>query len=109
MAGSMSDITDRKAAEQQLQFDAFHDPLTGLSNRAYLNERIAHVIKYAERRSAYRFAVLFLDLDEFKVVNDRFGHNVGDKFLKEVAQRLESHTGGHPGGRACPGKLVRCI
>lgn len=92
MAGSLTDITDRKEAEQQLQFDAFHDPLTGLSNRAYLNERLAHIIKYAERRSYYRFAVLFLDLDEFKVVNDRFGHSVGDRFLKEVARRLESHT-----------------
>ena len=90
MAGSLTDITERKMAEQQLHFDAFHDPLTGLSNRAYFMERLTHVIRIAKRKRDYRFAVLFLDLDEFKVVNDRYGHDVGDRFLKEVASRLSS-------------------
>ena len=90
MAGSLTDITERKKAEQQLHFDAFHDPLTSLSNRAYFMERLAHVIRIAKRKKDYRFAVLFLDLDEFKVVNDRYGHDVGDRLLKVVASRLLS-------------------
>lgn len=90
LAGSLTDITDRKKAEAQLLFGAFHDLLTGLSNRAFLIERLTHVINYGERDPDYRFAVLFLDLDDFKVVNDTFGHGVGDKLLIEVAKRLGS-------------------
>ena len=90
MAGSQSDITSRKAAEERLLHDAFHDPLTGLPNRALFMDRLGMAIVHAKRRLSYTFAVLFIDLDRFKNVNDSLGHSVGDELLIAVARRLES-------------------
>lgn len=83
----LSDITKRKEAEEQVKQFAFYDALTQLPNRRKLLERLEHSISVS-LRSAGRFAVLMLDLDKFKVVNDRFGHLVGDELLQHVADRL---------------------
>lgn len=83
------DITDRKKVEAQLVHEAFHDPLTGLPNRALFTDRLAHAIRRAEREPLRRYAVLFLDVDRFKVVNDSLGHAAGDRLLLEVAERLK--------------------
>ncbi len=84
------DITQRKLAEEQLLHDAFHDALTGLPNRALFTDRLEHALRLAKRRKDYLFAVLFLDLDRFKVVNDSLGHAIGDQLLVSIARRLET-------------------
>lgn len=83
------DITERKHMEKQLLHDALHDSLTGLPNRALFMDRLDHELKRAKTNPDYVFAVLFLDLDRFKVVNDSAGHLVGDQLLVEIARRLE--------------------
>jgi len=83
----LSDISERKAAEEQLRHIALHDPLTGLANRVLFNDRLEQAIKLAARNNT-QFALLFLDLDKFKPVNDQFGHKIGDKLLQSVADRL---------------------
>lgn len=87
MAGSVSDITERKIREARIQFLAFHDDLTGLPNRVLLTERVSQALAQAALQQ-HRVAVLFIDLDRFKDINDTLGHNVGDQLLKSVAQRL---------------------
>jgi diguanylate cyclase (GGDEF)-like protein len=82
-----SDITERKQHEQWLAHIAFHDPLTRLPNRRLLEDRLEQNITQAQRNST-SLAVLYLDLDGFKPVNDSLGHDIGDKLLCEVAQRL---------------------
>ncbi len=89
MAGSQSDITQRKAAEYRLQHDAFHDSLTGLPNRALLLDRLGQAVARTRRRPDSRFGVLFLDVDGFKHVNDSLGHQVGDQLLIAISRRLE--------------------
>lgn len=88
MAGSQTDITERRAAEQQLLHDAFHDHLTGLPNRALFLDRVGSSLARAKRHPGQQFAVLFFDLDRFKVINDSLGHVVGDQVLVAVAERL---------------------
>jgi diguanylate cyclase (GGDEF)-like protein/PAS domain S-box-containing protein len=89
MAGSQTDITDRKHAEARLLHEAMHDTLTGLPNRSYFLDLVGSSLRRARRESSYRFAVLFVDLDRFKVVNDSLGHVFGDELLIAVARRLE--------------------
>jgi diguanylate cyclase (GGDEF)-like protein/PAS domain S-box-containing protein len=81
------DISERKAFEEQLEHQAFHDPVTQLANRALLNERVRHALARA-RRDSTELAVIFLDLDDFKTINDSLGHAAGDRVLLEVAKRL---------------------
>ena len=87
--GVLSDITDRKRAEQELRYLANYDTLTGLPNRTLLGERLGHAIIRA-RRTARKVAVLFLDLDRFKHVNDSMGHAAGDRMLKAAGARLRA-------------------
>jgi diguanylate cyclase (GGDEF)-like protein/PAS domain S-box-containing protein len=89
VAGSLTDITERKRTEAQLLHDAFHDALTGMPNRALFMDRLERLLKHAQRRSNYAFAVLFLDLDRFKIINDGLGHLVGDELLQSTALRLD--------------------
>jgi diguanylate cyclase (GGDEF)-like protein/PAS domain S-box-containing protein len=91
MAGSQSDITARKRAEEKLQHDALHDDLTGLANRVLFMDRLACALAEVERSPSSQFAVLFFDLDRFKNVNDSLGHPLGDKLLRGIARRLEHY------------------
>ncbi|MBL0140970.1 MAG: EAL domain-containing protein [Betaproteobacteria bacterium] len=81
------DVTERKVIQQRIQHLAYHDNLTGLPNRGLLQDRLAHSIARAER-GGRKVAVLFIDLDNFKNINDTLGHDVGDELLRQVAQRL---------------------
>jgi len=85
--GIVRDITERKRAQEQLEFMSNFDPLTGLPNRALLRDRMEHAIKQAHR-DGHLVALMFLDLDRFKTINDSLGHSAGDQLLKTVAGRL---------------------
>lgn len=98
-----SDITERKQYEEMITFQAFHDALTGLPNRVLFLDRLEQALVQAKRSKIRRPAVMFLDLDRFKQINDVFGHDAGDTLLREVAQRLrncvrESDTVARMGG-----------
>jgi diguanylate cyclase (GGDEF)-like protein/PAS domain S-box-containing protein len=90
IAGSQTDITDHKTAEAQLSHNAFYDTLTGLPNRALFLDRLEKTIARAKRDEEYTFAVLFLDIDRFKKINDSLGHLPGDQLLIEAARRFET-------------------
>lgn len=88
---TITDINGLKQAQELIIHNALHDPLTNLPNRTLLIERLELAIWQAERSESYHYAVLFLDLDRFKVVNDSLGHLVGDQLLKTIAQKLETN------------------
>ncbi len=87
LEGTGQDVTERKAAEERIQFLAYHDPLTALPNRLLLEDRLTQALANAQRREE-RVAVLWLDLDNFKTVNDSLGHAVGDLLLRQIEERL---------------------
>lgn len=87
--GTARDISERKKAEEVTNFQAYHDLLTHLPNRALLKDRLSLAITHAQRNKR-KLATMFLDLDRFKLVNDTLGHNMGDRLLKAVASRLQS-------------------
>lgn len=93
--GSHKDITLQKAAEHQLVHDALHDNLTGLANRALFFDRLAFFIERAKRVKGYKYAVVFLDLDRFKVINDSLGHLFGDQLLIQIAEILKKNMRGN--------------
>ena len=87
--GTIIDISERKAAQEQVEYQAYHDVLTGLPNRLLFRDRISVALAHA-RRARRAVAVMFLDLDHFKLVNDTLGHTVGDGLLQAAAARLVS-------------------
>ncbi|HPR64448.1 MAG TPA: EAL domain-containing protein [Thermoanaerobaculia bacterium] len=103
MAGSQTDISDRKLAEEKLLKDAMYDTLTGLPNRALLLDRLGVCLKRLRRDPDHNFGLLYLDIDRFKVIHDSLGHSLSDQLLISVARRLEDllslqHTVARPGG-----------
>ncbi len=89
LIGTMLDVTQQKMSEQRVREAAQHDPLTGLPNRSLIFEYASHLLAAASRQHS-RGALLFIDLDRFKPVNDLYGHEVGDRLLREVAERMRS-------------------
>jgi diguanylate cyclase (GGDEF)-like protein/PAS domain S-box-containing protein len=87
--GILYDITERKEAEERLEHRAFHDPLTDLPNRRLFLDRLGHALARTRRRAGSTLAVLFMDLDDFKVINDSLGHEAGDGVLVAVGERLK--------------------
>ncbi|RLJ02482.1 MAG: hypothetical protein DRP08_04520, partial [Candidatus Aenigmatarchaeota archaeon] len=86
---SIADISELKEAERQIYHQAFHDNLTNLPNRALFIEYLIMAIKRGKRRKNYYFAIIYLDIDRFKLINDSLGHNIGDKLLVEFAKRIQ--------------------
>jgi len=89
LEGTVQDITDRKVVEEQIRYLAYHDSLTGLGNRRLFKERLELALREAGNEGRM-VAVMFLDIDDFKIINDTLGHSVGDELLKQVARRLVS-------------------
>jgi PAS domain S-box-containing protein len=88
------DVTERKRAEERLAHQSFHDGLTDLPNRSLFLDRLQRVITTSRRHSDFKFAVLFIDIDEFKVFNDSLGHAAGDNLLRQIAERLTASLRG---------------
>jgi diguanylate cyclase (GGDEF)-like protein len=84
-----TEITERKAVEQQLTYDSLHDAMTGLPNRTLFLDRLGQAIEYCKRRTESTFAILFVDIDQFKVINDSLGHLTGDQLLISAGQRMK--------------------
>ncbi len=93
--GTVEDITQRVSAKEQLHERAFSDALTNLANRALFMERLLQAVEQAKECLEYKFAVLYLDLDDFKLINDRLGHLIGDRLLVELARRLKTCVRSH--------------
>jgi diguanylate cyclase (GGDEF)-like protein/PAS domain S-box-containing protein len=91
MAGSLTDVSERKMVEERLVHDALHDSLTGLPNRSLFIDRLERLIQRTQRHPDLVFAVLWLDIDRFKVINDSLGHLHGDRLLVAIARRLETY------------------
>jgi PAS domain S-box-containing protein len=105
------DITERKRAEELLAHNAFHDGLTNLPNRALFLDRLQHALTLSKRHANYKFAVLLIDVDEFKIINDSLGHTAGDELLIKIGQRLKdavrrADTVSRPGNGGVVDKLI---
>src|SRR6202790_1164623 len=105
------DITERKRAEELLAHNAFHDGLTNLPNRALFLDRLQHALTLSKRHANYKFAVLLIDVDEFKIINDSLGHKAGDELLIKIGQRLKdavrrADTVSRPGNSGVVDKLI---
>jgi PleD family two-component response regulator len=85
---SLTDVTALKSVEKQLQYQALHDPLTNLPNRMLFQDRLKQAIRKKSRQSHYKYAVLFIDLDRFKNINDTLGHHIGDQLLIQTGQKI---------------------
>ena len=98
LIGQVEDVTERRALRERLAYAAIHDPLTGLPNRELFMDRLEVALRRADT-GEHQVAVIFLDLDRFKLINDSLGHDVGDQILGAVADRLEQRHAGerHPG------------
>jgi diguanylate cyclase (GGDEF)-like protein/PAS domain S-box-containing protein len=94
LVGSLTDVTQRRSLQDQLEHQALHDSLTGLPNRRLFMDRLSQAMAVARGNPARGYAVLWLDLDGFKVVNDSLGHSLGDVLLQQVADRLRAYTRG---------------
>ena len=88
IAGSQTDVSDQRRVQDDLQHAAVHDNLTGLANRALFSELLERALAKVRRSPSYVCAVLFIDVDHFKLVNDSYGHVVGDQFLVAIGKRL---------------------
>jgi diguanylate cyclase (GGDEF)-like protein/PAS domain S-box-containing protein len=88
--GVYTDLTERKRMEERLEYQAFHDLLTDLPNRRLFMDRLRQTLRHTERHRERKVALLFMDLDDFKIVNDSLGHELGDKLLGAVVERLRS-------------------
>ncbi len=97
--GFIADITAVKRYSAQLEHQTHHDPLTGLANRGLLRERLHQAIAQAERQQRV-LALMLIDLDDFKLINDSMGHSVGDELLKLAAHRLQTCVRDHQAGAA---------
>jgi diguanylate cyclase (GGDEF)-like protein len=91
VVATFADVSDRKRIEEKLRHAAQHDTLTGTPNRSLFTERLEQCIKRAKRFPDYRFAVLFLDVDRFKIINDSLGHEAGDQLLISISDRLRQN------------------
>jgi len=94
MAGSISDITLRRNQEESLHHSAFYDSLTNVGNRRLFTSRLEHNIEKTARRRDYLFALLIIDIDKFKMINDSFGHSVGDRLLRGISERIKDRCRG---------------
>ena len=113
IAGSQTDVTNRKRAEEKLRRAADYDALTGLPNRAFFSDRLSAAVERSQADASHVIALLFLDVDRFKVVNDSLGHGAGDELLVGIARRLETLLRGSdtvsrvaPGSADAPSELI---
>lgn len=105
--GTLTDMTERKQLEEELRFGAFHDRLTSLPNRAWLRERLTAAIERSKADPGFRYAVLYLDFDRFKQINDTLGHEAGDGFLAAAAERIAGTVHSVLAGRALEATTTR--